>query len=79
VREKQFVITDRVHLSPAEFEQLPIGDPRKLGFPYTPKRLQLEIDGRRPWHQVERQIQFGQSVYFARPIVIVYQWEEGTI
>lgn len=62
-----FVVATRERLTCEEFEGLRVCDPRSGGTPY--ERYRLKVGGR--WHVVDRQYQFGQPVYFARPITVV--------
>lgn len=71
---KDFLVTDPVRLTQAQFEALQVRDPRGFaGASYVQYRLQVEHKGRRPWCEVERQNQFGKPVYFARPIIIALE------
>ena len=71
---KDYLVTDPVRLTQAEFEALQVRDVRGFGGPsYVQYRLQVEHRGRRPWCAVERQNQFGRPVYFARPIIITLE------
>lgn len=61
-----------IKLTVAKFEALPVGNPMTSSGcrPWREYRLQMDLAGRRPWHVVTRQYQFGTPVYYARPITI---------
>lgn len=68
-----FNFCERVVMSPEDFESLKTVSSRPEAMalpPYTVGKALIERDGRARWHAVERQNQFGESVYFARPIVV---------
>jgi hypothetical protein len=71
-----WVVIDPVRLSRTEFEAMPIGagalwDCR----PRTLRRALIAMtDPAKPrWYAVDRQTQFGQPVYFARPITVILE------
>lgn len=68
-----FNFVARVVMSPEDFESLKTVSSRPEAMAlmaYEIGKALIERDGRTYWHAVDRQYQFGQPVYFARPIVV---------